>query len=325
VRARWITSLSIAFVCWVPVVAADSIEAAQAVGEVLDSLHRAASAAEGELYFSLFSEDAVFLGTDATERWTVDEFNAFARPYFDTGRGWTYEVKERHIGFAEGGATAWFDEMLWNEHYGTCRGSGVLVLANGGWRISQYNLTIPIPNVLARRVARQIRDYESSGNRGFARAELMVFLVRHAEKVDESRDPELSAIGMKRAQQLAEVLRDAGIDHIHSSDYIRNRDTAIPLAEILDLEVGLYDPDQQAAFTEQLRSMGGRHLVIGHSNTIPAAVELLGGDPGTPIDGHTEYDRLYVIAVSPDDTVSTTLLRFGAPYVPRTLTRSRAP
>ena len=127
------------------------------IDEILDKFHQAASEADGDLYFSLFAEDAVFIGTDATERWSVDEFKAFAEPYFSKGRGWTYTKTERHIDLALSGNTAWFDEMLWNDTYGTCRGTGVLIRTDGGWRISQYNLSIPIPNDLTREFANRIK------------------------------------------------------------------------------------------------------------------------------------------------------------------------
>ena len=41
------------------------------VDQVLTAFHAAAAAADGELYFSLFADDAIFIGTDAAERWTV--------------------------------------------------------------------------------------------------------------------------------------------------------------------------------------------------------------------------------------------------------------
>ncbi len=131
------------------------------VDAVLTALHTAASEANGELYFSLFTDDAVFMGTDATERWSVDDFKAFAEPYFSKGRGWTYTKTERNIFFSADGKTAWFDEMLSNENYGTCRGTGVLVLSDRGWRFTQYNLTIPIPNDLARDFAEEIKELET--------------------------------------------------------------------------------------------------------------------------------------------------------------------
>ncbi len=63
------------------------------------------------------------------------------------------------------GQTAWFDEMLWNEKYGTCRGTGVLVLVDGSWRISQYNLSIPMPNDLAAEFTSRIMQFEGEEKR----------------------------------------------------------------------------------------------------------------------------------------------------------------
>ena len=132
-------------------------KAQAAVSEVLDALHQAASDADFDLYFSLYAREAVFLGTDATERWTREEFMEYAAPRFATGTGWTYHLLERHVGVAPGGETAWFDERLDNANLGETRGSGVLVMEDGGWKIAQYNLTIPVPNELARDLAQQIR------------------------------------------------------------------------------------------------------------------------------------------------------------------------
>ena len=126
---------------------APSAKDPEAVGSVLDALHDAASKAEGTRYFSLFTPDAVFLGTDGSERWTLAEFRKAFQPYFDSGKGWTYRSHDRHVDFTPGGDVAWFDEALDNDSYGACRGSGVLRLHEGSWRIAQYNLSIPIPNL----------------------------------------------------------------------------------------------------------------------------------------------------------------------------------
>jgi hypothetical protein len=134
--------------------------AEKAIADVLDSFHQAASDADGDLYFSLFFDGGVFIGTDVTERWTVAEFKKFAEPYFSEGRGWTYTPKERHIDLAPKGGMAWFDEVLWNEKYGTCRGTGVMLLTDDGWRIAQYHLAFPIPNDLAADLTAQIKVFE---------------------------------------------------------------------------------------------------------------------------------------------------------------------
>lgn len=138
----------------------------------------------------------------------------------------------------------------------------------------------------------------------------VVYLVRHAEKLDDSADPPLTAQGRERAQQLARTLADAGVTRILSSDYERTRSTAAPLAERLGLEVELYDPRDLPGVADLIRSAHGRYLVAGHSNTTPALVELLGGEPGTPIAEADEYDRLYVVVLGPEGT-STALLRYG--------------
>lgn len=127
------------------------------VSATLDALHEAASEADFDRYFSLYADEAVFLGTDATERWTREEFMDYTKARFNTGTGWTYHMLERHIAIAPGGRTAWFDERLENANLGETRGSGVLVMEGGGWKIAQYNLTIPIPNEMAREVAERIR------------------------------------------------------------------------------------------------------------------------------------------------------------------------
>ena len=142
----------------------------------------------------------------------------------------------------------------------------------------------------------------------------VVYLVRHAEKTDESADPALTAQGIARAAVLADLLSDSGITHIYSSDFVRTRDTAGPLAGRLDLETLIYDPRDLVGMASRLRNTPGRHLVSGHSNTTPRLVELLGGDPHTAIDEASEYDRLYIVTLLPGGGASSVLLRYGEVY-----------
>ena len=140
-----------------------------------------------------------------------------------------------------------------------------------------------------------------------------VFLVRHAEKTTDKTDPGLTDAGKVRAIALADRLAGEGITHIHSSDYIRTRDTAAPLAKRLGLDVEIYDAGDLPGIAEKLQATPGRHLVVGHSNTTPQLTELLGGDGGTPIVEATEYDRLYMIAMESGVAVGSEMIRFGAP------------
>ncbi len=133
-------------------------DARQEVAQALDAFHLAASRADGAAYFALLAPDAVFLGTDASERWTAEEFQSFAQPHFAAGRGWTYVATERHVELAPDRTTAWFDERLENAKYGKCRGTGVLRRVGGAWRIAQYNLTVPVPNELLGEVVLRIQQ-----------------------------------------------------------------------------------------------------------------------------------------------------------------------
>lgn len=139
-----------------------------------------------------------------------------------------------------------------------------------------------------------------------------IFLVRHAEKTTEATDPSLTDAGQARAEALADRLVDEGITHIHSTDTIRTRDTAGPLAKRIGLTLALYDGGDLPAMAAKLKAMPGRHLVVGHSNTTPQLTELLGGDGGTPIVEATEYDRLYIVTMTPGEPVKSYLTRFGA-------------
>lgn len=143
---------------------------------------------------------------------------------------------------------------------------------------------------------------------------LVVFLVRHAEKTTAKEDPDLSDEGKARAGELANTLSSADIEHVHSTDYKRTRDTAAPVAVETGLKVELYDPDKLADFAKELKDKGGRHLIVGHSNTTPELTKLLGGNPGSEIDEKSEYDRLYVITTGKDGTVNSALVRYGKPY-----------
>ncbi|NVJ60506.1 MAG: nuclear transport factor 2 family protein [Gammaproteobacteria bacterium] len=128
------------------------------IAKTLDSLHRYAASAEGEKYFSLFTENALYIGTDVSETWSIDEFKQFAAPYFNQGKGWLYTVKSRTITLSQNQGYAWFVEVLDNEKYGVSRGTGVLVNSHGKWRIAQYHLTFPIPNSLAESITQQIKS-----------------------------------------------------------------------------------------------------------------------------------------------------------------------
>ncbi|MFE3847188.1 nuclear transport factor 2 family protein [Flavobacterium sp. LB3P45] len=117
----------------------------ESINTTLDSWHKAAASANFNNYFNLMTDDAIFIGTDATENWNKAAFQVWAKPYFDKGKAWSFTALERHVYFDETGRTAWFDELL-NTQMKICRGSGVLVKIGKEWKIKHYVLSATIPN-----------------------------------------------------------------------------------------------------------------------------------------------------------------------------------
>jgi hypothetical protein len=115
------------------------------IDTTLNAWHKAAAEAKFDVYFGFLTEDAIFIGTDATENWNKKDFKAFAKPYFDKGRAWDFTAMERHIYFDKTGKLAWFDELL-NTQMKICRGSGVLVKIGKEWKIKHYVLSMTVPN-----------------------------------------------------------------------------------------------------------------------------------------------------------------------------------
>jgi uncharacterized protein (TIGR02246 family) len=151
---------------------------------VLDQLEAASKAADAEAYFALYTADARFVGTDASEHWDIDELRAYATPFFNRGQGWSYPALGRTITIApiECRCIAWFEEQLTNDSYGRTRGSGVMRLTDDGWKIEQYVLSLAVPNDLASPIAQIIEKFEQNE----AAAETALDAQRTA---DEARRP----------------------------------------------------------------------------------------------------------------------------------------
>lgn len=151
-----------------------------------------------------------------------------------------------------------------------------------------------------------------------------VFLVRHAEKADAPRqDPPLNALGSARAQELARMLGDSGIKTIITSQFLRTKNTGEPLAQKLGLTttplalaMNPANPQQvsEASIAEVVKKInekpGESVLVIGHSNTVPEVIRMLGGDVVPTID-EKKFDDLFVVTIYGPKKAKVVQLKYG--------------
>jgi len=133
-----------------------------------------------------------------------------------------------------------------------------------------------------------------------ARAQKLVFVVRHAERADGGNgsmgaDPPLSAAGEARASKLAAMLSASGIKAIVATEFKRTQDTAKPLAAELHLAIERGSSGDTAALVAKLKRehAGDIVLVVGHSNTLPDIIKGFGG-PAIAI-GDNDYDNLFIV------------------------------
>lgn len=128
-----------------------------------------------------------------------------------------------------------------------------------------------------------------------AQAQRAIFIVRHAEKVDESKDAALSAAGTRRAEALASFLREAGVTAIYTTEFQRTTQTARPLAQALKIEpVSVTLPGIELATRLRRDHADSVVLVVGHSNTVPELLEALGHKEAVTID-QGDYSNLFVV------------------------------
>jgi broad specificity phosphatase PhoE len=123
-----------------------------------------------------------------------------------------------------------------------------------------------------------------------------VFIVRHAEKADNSKDAELSEAGRSRAEVLANMLRDSKISVNYTTEFKRTQQTAGPLAKALGLAVTTLPAENHAALVAKLRTSTANSLVVGHGNTIPGVIKALGISELVKISD-SDYDNLLVVVL----------------------------
>lgn len=137
-------------------------ESNREIHQFIDNWHKAASQADAYRFFGSMDDHAVYIGTDASERWTKEAFIRFAKPYFDNGKAWDFKPYDRELHVTSDSKIVWFSELL-STWMGVCRGSGVLTKTDDGWKIQQYHLSVTVPNGLIRDFISLVDSYEKKG------------------------------------------------------------------------------------------------------------------------------------------------------------------
>ncbi|WP_348692635.1 histidine phosphatase family protein [Duganella fentianensis] len=147
-----------------------------------------------------------------------------------------------------------------------------------------------------------------------------VFIVRHAEKAAEPKDdPAISAVGVARAETLAQVLAATNIRTILTTQYLRTQQTAAPTAKQFGLTpkvLTIQRGQAQAHIAEvvaEVRKSTGPVLVVGHSNTVAGIVAgLSSSKPVTLCE--TSFANLFVVTLQQPE-LPAVQLKYGKPDV----------
>jgi hypothetical protein len=115
-------------------------------------------------YFDKIAPDGVYIGTDRSELWQRDAFKAWARKYFEGRKSaWAFKATRRNVYASEDGKLIWFDELLDTPNMGHCMASGVIRKTAKGFEIVHYQLSMAVPNEIAKQVTDLVTKAEQIG------------------------------------------------------------------------------------------------------------------------------------------------------------------
>ena len=148
----------------------------------------------------------------------------------------------------------------------------------------------------------------------FSRPVTTVILVRHAEKKLEpnNQDPDLAPEGLERAQEIARVFGNTGINAIFATQYKRTQQTVKPLSDRTGVPVTIVEASRPAELIERIQtSLRGQTIfVAGHNNTVPAIASQLSGE-SFPVIPESEYDNLFIVTIYRFGKAKVMKLKYG--------------
>ena len=150
----------------------------------------------------------------------------------------------------------------------------------------------------------------------FSRPLTTVILVRHAEKKiePENPDPDLTPEGVARAQEIARVFGETGVNAIYATQYKRTQQTAKPLSDRTGVPITVLNANQTDVLVSQIQTnhRGQTIFVAGHSNSVPAIVSALSNEKFPEIPD-AQYDNLFIVTIYRFGKAKVTKLKYGAP------------
>jgi len=154
-------------------------------------------------------------------------------------------------------------------------------------------------------------DLTSTYSYGAETEPTTIIVVRHAEKADNSTDPDLSEAGRDRAARLATMLQYMDIDGLFSTPFKRTRQTLGVIADKNGAPIQEYDPKNPNPVLDVLKvDYGKTHIIAGHSNTAPHIVNYLTGNKVySDLEDHM-YDHFWIVLCFPDGTTKSVLLHY---------------
>jgi phosphohistidine phosphatase SixA len=150
----------------------------------------------------------------------------------------------------------------------------------------------------------------------FLRPVTIVIIVRHAEKNIEPNnpDPELSPAGQARAQEIARIFGDSGVQTIYATQYKRTQQTVAPLSARVGVPAIIVDAKQSTELARRILSnnRGQTVFIAGHNNTVPEIVNILSGE-NFPIIPESEYDNMFIVTMYRFGKAKVLKVKYGAP------------
>jgi phosphohistidine phosphatase SixA len=147
--------------------------------------------------------------------------------------------------------------------------------------------------------------------------EILVTLVRHADisMPARERDPDLAPAGTDRAAVLGDIVRERHVDAVFSTEYLRTRHTAEIAAVRAGAIAKVFGATHQGDLISEIKDnyVGKSVLIVGHSNTVPAIIEALGG-PSLPNIDEAEFDNIFQVKII-GSHVEFVQSKYGAPSV----------